>query len=558
MRYFSFLTVFLFLSQFLLAQNGVITLQNPSFEGAPNVGGTIKGNGLPEGWFNCGFQGESPPDVYPVPDGGPFQISVKYPSDGKTFIGLVTRDMDTWESFGQQLTSPLLAGVVYRFSIDLCRSASYASPSRRSNEIVNYTTPVTLRIWGGNAQYNKRELLATSPLVGNVDWKRFELELKPTTDHDFIVLEAFYKTPTPFPYNGNLMLDNASDIVPLSAEELAVRAAENPLGESSSTEQTSIKIEKADAPKETIQVSPKPKLTENVRHEFSRSLMGTDFRIIAYHADSVKLKEAVEKAYNRVALLEKVFSDYDENSEVSWLSKDGKESEVSDELWDVLQYALEVSRRSEGAFDVSVGALSKVWRKAIRQKEFPSNGELNRAAATIGYDYVKMKEGKRNGKRTIKLEKPGMQLDFGGIAAGYAVDEAMAWLREYGITTALVDGGGDILLGDAPPGGKGWEIEVPDKLVNGELAFKKTYLANTAITTSGDTYRYLEHEGKRYSHIIDPRTGLGLTNRRVVTVTAPTCIAADAWATAASVGISKLLTVDLKTEKIIIKVLEEK
>jgi FAD:protein FMN transferase len=536
-----FVTAFLCcFSQFLLAQNGVIKLENPSFEGVPNVGGAIKGNGLPEGWFNCGFQGESPPDVYPVPDGGPFKISVKNPSDGKTFIGLVTRDMDTWESFGQQLISPLLAGVVYRFSIDLCRSASYASPSRRSIEIVHYTTPVTLRIWGGNAQYNKKEILATSPVVGNVDWERFEFELKPTTDHDFIVLEAFYKTPAAFPYNGNLMLDNASDLVPISAEELTARAAAEapkPDEQAVVTEGDKFQIQQKDA----------------TRHEFSRSLMGTEFRIIAYHPDSLKVKEAVEKAYARVAVLEKVFSDYDENSEVSWLAKDGKESEVSNELWDVLQYSLEVSRRSEGAFDVSVGALSKVWRKAFRQKEFPSNAELNRAAATVGYEYIKMKEGKRT--RTIKLGKPGMRLDFGGIAAGYAVDEAMAWLREYGITTALVDGGGDILLGDAPPGGKGWEIEVPDKLVNGELTFKKTYLANTAITTSGDTYRYLEHEGKRYSHIIDPRTGLGLTNRRVVTVTAPTCIAADAWATAASVGISRLLTVDLKGEKVVVRVL---
>jgi FAD:protein FMN transferase len=538
MRFLSLLPVFLlFTTQFLLAQNGVITLDNPSFEGTPNVGGSIKGIGLPQGWFNCGFQGESPPDVYPVPDGGPFSISVENPSHGNTFIGLVTRDLDTWEFFGQRLKSPLLAGVVYRFSIDLCRSAKYVSPSRVSNETVNYTTPVTLRIWGGNAQCEKKERLATSPLVGNVDWERFEFELKPTIDYGFIVLEAYYNTPAPFPYNGNLMLDNASDFVPISAEELITRAA-------------------AKAPKseESAIVAEGDKLQDATRHEFSLPVMGTEFRIIAYHPDSVKVKEAVKKAYARVAILEKVFSDYDENSEVSWLAKDGKESEVSDELWDVLQYALEISRRSEGAFDVSVGALSKVWRKAFRQKEFPSNAELNRAAATVGYEHIKMKKNRRT--RTIKLGKPGMQLDFGGIAVGYAVDEAMAWLREYGITTALVDGGGDILLGDAPPGQKGWEIEVPDKLVNGEITFKKTYLANTAITTSGDTYRYLEHEGKRYSHIIDPRTGLGLTNRRVVTVTAPTCVAADVWATAASVGISKLLTVDLKLEKVVVKILE--
>jgi FAD:protein FMN transferase len=288
------------------------------------------------------------------------------------------------------------------------------------------------------------------------------------------------------------------------------------------------------------------------RHEFSRQLMGTDFRIIAYHPDSMLLNEAVEKAYARAAVLQKVFSDYDENSEVSWLSNEGK-GDVSDELWDVMNYSLQVSKRSEGAFDVSIGAVSKLWRRAFRLKAFPASEELDKAAATVGYEEIKMKER----SQTIKLGKSGMRLDFGGIAVGYAVDEAMAWLNEYGITTALVDCGGDILLGDAPPGQQGWEIEKPDKIVNGELIFKKAYLANTAITTSGDTYRYLEYEGKRYSHIIDPRTGLGLTNRRVVTVTAPTCIAADAWATAACVGIKKLLMVDLREEGVRVTVLEK-
>lgn len=551
MRYLNFQIVFLFLSQFLLAQNGVITLDNPSFEGVPGEGGNV--GKLPEGWYDCGFPGESPPDVHPKQGYGAFQVTMK-PSHGKTYLGLVARDNDTWEMVSQRFSQPILADSVYNFSIDLCRSQTYVSASRMTNQPMNYATPLTFRIWGGDGYCDRKEILATSPLITNDNWKTYEFQLAPSADFKYIVLEAYYKVPTPFPYNGNLLIDNASNIVLLSAKELAVGIAEKALEESSSTEQTAVKTEKVDAPKEPIQVSPKPKLAEKDRHEFSRSLMGTDFRIIAYHADSVKLKEAVEKAYARVAILEKVFSDYDENSEVSWLSKDGRESEISDELWDVLQYALEVSRRSEGAFDVSVGALSKVWRKAFRQKEFPANAELNRAAATVGYEHIKMKENKRT--RTIKLEKSGMQLDFGGIAAGYAVDEAMAWLREYGISTALVDGGGDILLGDAPPGTKGWEIEVPDKLVNGELTFKKTYLANTAITTSGDTYRYLEHKGKRYSHIIDPRTGMGLTNRRVVTVTAPTCIAADVWATTASVGISKLLTVDLKAEKVVVKVLE--
>lgn len=438
----------------------------------------------------------------------------KDPMDGRTYLGLVVRDNDTWEMVGQKLSKPLEMGATYSFSLNLCRSLTYVSASRSTSEPVNYSTPAVLRIWGGFEPCNRSEMLATSEPVIDINWKEYQFTLSPSHNFTHIVLEAFYKTPISRPFNGNLLLDNASDI------QL---------------------------------VLPAVTVTEADRHEFSRPLMGTDFRIVAYHPDSVMLKEAVEKAFLRVAVLEKVFSDYMENSEVSWLSDNGKANDISDELWEVLNYSLDVSRRSEGAFDVSVGALTKIWRRAFRQKEFPSNKEIEQATATVGFESIKTKE--RN--KAVKLDKEGMRLDFGGIAAGYAVDEAMGWLKEYGITTALVEGGGDIYAGLPPPGQQGWVIEVPDKIVNGELTFKKVYLANIAITTSGDTYRYLEHEGKRYSHIIDPRTGYGLTNHRVVTVTAPTCMAADAWATAASVGIKKLLTVDLRAENIRINILEE-
>ncbi|MBI5915035.1 MAG: FAD:protein FMN transferase [Bacteroidetes bacterium] len=288
------------------------------------------------------------------------------------------------------------------------------------------------------------------------------------------------------------------------------------------------------------------------RHEFARPLMGTDFRIVLYHPDSSLAREAASEAFERVADLENIFSDYDENSEVSRLSDAGN-GEVSDELWEVLEYALDVSARSEGAFDVTVGALTKLWRKAFRQKEFPSERDIEVAKATVGYKGIKTNPRTRN----VKLKNKGMRLDFGAIAKGYAVDEAMEVLRDYGIYVALVDGGGDLRVGNTPPGQKGWEIEQPDKIVNGEPTYKKAWYVNTAVATSGDTYRYLEHDGKRYSHIIDPRTGMGLTNRRIVTVTAPTCMAADAWATAASVGIKKLLTVDLREEGISIQIIEE-
>ena len=510
MRTLYLLPIFFLLPQFLLAQSDDILLENPSFDGAPGVG-MVFGN-LPDGWYDCAFQDEPSVDLLPIPGGGSFQVT-KQPLDGKTYLGMVVRNDGTWQMIGQQLKRPLEAGGVYSFSVFMCYSDIYTNIHWYSGQMTNYATPATLRIWGGKIGCNRQELLATSQVVKNEDWEEFKFTLSPSQNYTHLILEAFYDAQAKSVYNGNLLLDKAS----------------------------AIKV-----------VKPAYVLTENDRHEFTRPLMGTDFRIVAYYPDTFKLFEAVDKAFSRVAVLEKVFSDYDENSEVSWLSNDRK-GEVSHELWEVLNYSLEISKRSEGAFDVSVGALTKLWRKAFRQKEFPSEKDIAAAKKTVGYGAIKTNQRANQ----VRLKKKGVRLDFGGIAKGYAVDQAMAWLKSYGIYVALVDGGGDMALGFAPPGKKGWEIDVPDQLSNGELAYQKTFLTNTAIATSGDTYRYLEHDGKRYSHIIDPRTGYGLTNRSVVTVTAPTCMAADAWATAASVGISKLLTVDLKLEGIQISVLEE-
>jgi FAD:protein FMN transferase len=177
------------------------------------------------------------------------------------------------------------------------------------------------------------------------------------------------------------------------------------------------------------------------------------------------------------------------------------------------------------------GELTKLWRRAFRQKEFPTASEIEAARKTVGFKDLELK------KNTAQLKKTGMRLDLGGIAKGYAVDEAMAVIRSHGITVALVDGGGDMLAGDAPPGNIGWLIEKPALGKDG-LTTEKIPLKNAAIATSGDTYKFLEHDGKRYSHILDPRTGMGITSRQLVTVTAPTCMEADAWATAMSVEVN--------------------
>lgn len=193
-------------------QDEPIVLTNPSFEGAPR-GGTINGS-MPEGWADCGFAGESVPDIHPEENGGSFQVD-KPAFEGKTYIGLVVRENDTWERVTQRLTQPLQAGKCYEFSISLCRSLIYMSAGRLDGEMKNYTTPAKLRIWGGAGRCDRAELLAESSLIINSRWLEYNFRFEPQQEHRYIVFEAFYKTPTPFPYNGNILMDNASAIIPV-------------------------------------------------------------------------------------------------------------------------------------------------------------------------------------------------------------------------------------------------------------------------------------------------------------------------------------------------------
>lgn len=185
----------------LLAQKE-IRLSNPSFEDTPAHSQT------PQGWFNCGHAGESPPDVQP----GAFNVT-RPPSHGRTYLGLVVRDNETNEAVGQPLSAPLEANKCYEFTIDLCRSDIYFSLSRATAQPANYSEPVVLRIWGGNGYCQKSELLYKTEAITNTYWRPYHFQLRPKYgNYHYLTLEAFYKTPTLLPYNGNILLDNASTI----------------------------------------------------------------------------------------------------------------------------------------------------------------------------------------------------------------------------------------------------------------------------------------------------------------------------------------------------------
>ena len=203
------LVLLLTLASTAVAQDGVIRLSNPSFEDMP------RHSHAPRSWTDCGFPGESPPDIQPDYT---FQVN-KAPIDGISYLGMVVRDNDTWESVAQQLNQPFQANQCYEFSIFLARSTTYVSQSRISNEIANYVTPAKLRVWGGFGLCDKRHLLGESPLVSNEDWQQYSFKLEPDASYTHVVFEVFYKTPTLFPYNGNILLDRASDITPIPCEQ---------------------------------------------------------------------------------------------------------------------------------------------------------------------------------------------------------------------------------------------------------------------------------------------------------------------------------------------------
>jgi thiamine biosynthesis lipoprotein len=259
------------------------------------------------------------------------------------------------------------------------------------------------------------------------------------------------------------------------------------------------------------------------RYTFTEPHMGTRFRIILYAPDENTAQKAATDAFARIASLNAIMSDYDQASELMRLcaKAGGPPVPVSVELFFVLSKAQEVSRKSDGAFDVTVGPVVKLWRTARKQRKLPDAKKLAEARALVGWQNVRLDKD----RGTVQLLKPGMQLDLGGIAKGYAADEALAVLKKHGIDRALVAAGGDIAVSGPPPGADGWKIAIA--LLPGEKDPGRLILHHAAVSTSGDAEQFVEIDGKRYSHIVDPRTGIGLLGRMSATVVARRGIDAD-------------------------------
>ncbi len=269
------------------------------------------------------------------------------------------------------------------------------------------------------------------------------------------------------------------------------------------------------------------------RFEFTESHMGTRFRIVVYAATAQAASLASSAAFERITRLDAIMSDYRETSELMLLCKQDarRKVTVSEDLFRVLVKSQELAKRSNGAFDVTVGPLVRLWRRARRTGELPDKQRLAEALESTGYTRLHLDPK----GRSVTLDKSGMFLDLGGIAKGYAADAAMAVLKEYGLNRSLVAAGGDIAVGAPPPDKDGWVIVIAQLESVDAPPSRCLVLHDSAVSTSGDANQNVEIGGVRYSHIVDPRTGLALTGRSSVTVVALDCATSDGLATAASV-----------------------
>ena len=269
------------------------------------------------------------------------------------------------------------------------------------------------------------------------------------------------------------------------------------------------------------------------RFDFEQIEMGVQFRISLYACDSEVANHAARAAFDRIRDLNSKLSDYDAQSEVRQLCEKPPAVwyPVSRDLHRVLLHARRLSTRTDGAFDVTAGHYTKLWRRARRRNQLPAAADLKSIAGVTGYRFMQVDPRQLR----VRLMIAGMRIDLGGIAKGYAADQALHVLARSGIDRALVNGSGDIAVGKPPPGRTGWRIEIQALRNSPNTDPVSLKLVDCAVATSGDAFQHLDIAGQRFSHIIDARTGQALTTSSSVTVIASSGMSADSLASSVSV-----------------------
>jgi FAD:protein FMN transferase len=269
------------------------------------------------------------------------------------------------------------------------------------------------------------------------------------------------------------------------------------------------------------------------RFEAVEPHMGTLVRITVYTPDEQAARDAFRVAFDRIRDLDRILSDYQPESELNQITgaASGQPVRISDDLFAVLRASQDLARATDGAFDITQGPVVRLWRAARKTARLPDPAALKEAASRSGFRKLHLDDE----RRTVTLDIPGMALDVGAIGKGYAASEALEVLTARGIRSAMVAVSGDLAFSDAPPGRRGWRIRV--HAIDASIADEPDVveLTNAAVSTSGSSEQHVDIDGRRYSHVINPFSSMGLVDEITVTVIARNGLDADGLDTAVSV-----------------------
>lgn len=257
--------------------------------------------------------------------------------------------------------------------------------------------------------------------------------------------------------------------------------------------------------------------------------MGSSFDICVEAMDPKQADTYIDLAVNEIKRIEKIISSWDEASETSAINRNAgiKPVQVSPELFGLIERSLAISKITDGAFDISFASMDRIWKFDGSMTDMPTQEAIDMAKAKIAYQNIILDKN----KHTVFLKEKGMKIGFGGLGKGYAADKAKALLLKKGVKAGIINASGDMNTWGTQPDGKAWTVAITNPM-NKKNAFGTFNISDRAVVTSGDYEKYVMFDGKRYAHIINPKTGYPTTGIISVSVFAPKAEMADALATA--------------------------
>ncbi len=257
-------------------------------------------------------------------------------------------------------------------------------------------------------------------------------------------------------------------------------------------------------------------------------LMGSRFEFTVVAENAIAGDKHIAMAVAEISRIEKLISSWDSNSETSEINAAAGEKpvKVSQELYDLINRCLKISTLTDGAFDISYASMDRIWKFDSSMKKMPSEKAIQESVSNVGFQNIIL----NNTDTSVFLKRSGMKIGFGAVGKGYAADRAKALLLEQGVSSGIINASGDMNAWGKQPDGSEWKVALTNPMDKNK-GFGLLPVVNKAVVTSGNYEKYVVFSGKRYSHIIDPRTGYPSTGILSVTVFAPKAELADALAT---------------------------